>query len=303
MTQTKQLKLALGPVLYFWPRQTVFEFYDRLADSALDIVYLGETVCSKRRELRLADWLEIAGYLTEHGKQVVLSTLTLIEAESELAQLRKICANEQYMVEANDMAAVQMLTEMGVPFVTGPFINIYNARTLQVLMRQGLRRWVMPVELSRANLEALLTEVRTESPEQIAETEVFSYGRLPLAYSARCFSARASNLAKDDCRFICAKHSHGMLLRSQESQRVFTLNGIQTQSADVYNLIDELTVMRDMGVDSVRLSPQLDDMENIIRQFDDARHNKALPKSRAPHTCNGYWYQRPGMEAVSGDVC
>lgn len=303
MTQTKQLKLALGPVLYFWPRQTVFEFYDRLADSALDIVYLGETVCSKRRELRLADWLEIAGYLTEHGKQVVLSTLTLIEAESELAQLRKICANEQYMVEANDMAAVQMLTEMGVPFVTGPFINIYNARTLQVLMRQGLRRWVMPVELSRANLEALLTEVRTESPEQIAETEVFSYGRLPLAYSARCFSARASNLAKDDCRFICAKHSHGMLLRSQESQRVFTLNGIQTQSADVYNLIDELTVMRDMGVDSVRLSPQLDDMENIIRQFDDARHNKALPKSRAPHTCNGYWYRRPGMEAVSGDVC
>jgi collagenase-like PrtC family protease len=299
MTQANQLKLALGPILYLWPRAAVFDFYDRMAGTPLDIVYLGETVCSKRRELHLDDWLEIARYLSQQGKQVVLSTLTLIEAESELAQLRRICSNESYLVEANDMAAVQVLTEQGIPFVAGPFINIYNASTLHVLMRQQLKRWVMPVELSKATLTGILNEVRASSPPQMPETEVFSYGRLPLAYSARCFSARASNLSKDDCHFICARHADGMLLRSQESQRVFNLNGIQTQSADVHNLVDELPVMRDMGVDSVRLSPQLHDMEKIIEQFDTVRRLGVTASIQEKHTCNGYWFERPGMENVS----
>ena len=291
------LKLALGPILYFWPRETIFDFYKTIGQSALDIVYLGETVCSKRRELSLADWLEIAGYLTHQGKQVVLSTLTLIESASELSQLRKICGNEDYLVEANDMAAVAVLSESGLPFVAGPFINIYNASSLQVLMRQGLKRWVMPVELSKATLAGILEGVR-DSSAVFPETEVFSYGRLPLAFSARCFSARAGNLAKDDCRFICAQHSDGMLLSSQESQRVFTLNGIQIQSADVYNLVNELPAMQDMGVDIVRLSPQLNGMDEIIRQFDAVRRFGGTATIQEERTCNGYWHQRPGMEDV-----
>lgn len=301
MTQPHQLKLALGPILYFWPRAAVFDFYDRIADAPLDIVYLGETVCSKRRELRLDDWLAIAQALTQRGKQVVLSTLTLIEAESELSLLRRICGNETYLVEANDMAAVQILSERGIPFVAGPFINIYNASTLHVLMREKLKRWVMPVELSKASLAGILNEVRASSQSQMPETEVFSYGRLPLAFSARCFSARASNLSKDDCHFICARHADGVLVRSQESQRLFTLNGIQTQSADVYNLIEELPAMREMGVDIIRLSPQLHDMNEIIQQYDAARRLGVPVTIPEKHTVNGYWYQRPGMESVTSE--
>ena len=36
------------------------------------------------------------------------------------------------------------------------------------------------------------------------ETEVLAFGRLPLAVSARCFTARAHNLPKDQCDFRCA---------------------------------------------------------------------------------------------------
>jgi len=46
------MKLALGPILYYWERETTFSFYDEIAASPVDIVYLGETVCSRRHTLR-----------------------------------------------------------------------------------------------------------------------------------------------------------------------------------------------------------------------------------------------------------
>ena len=70
------MKISIGQISYFWERQKVFDFYKDLEESAVDIVYLGETICSKRREVTLADWLEIANQLTKAGKEVVLSTLT-----------------------------------------------------------------------------------------------------------------------------------------------------------------------------------------------------------------------------------
>jgi collagenase-like PrtC family protease len=37
-----------------------FQLLQAMAATPVDIVYLGETVCSRRHELRLADWLDIA---------------------------------------------------------------------------------------------------------------------------------------------------------------------------------------------------------------------------------------------------
>ena len=49
------MKIALGPLQYYWPRDKVFAFYDAMAATPVDIVYLGETVCSRRHELRQSD--------------------------------------------------------------------------------------------------------------------------------------------------------------------------------------------------------------------------------------------------------
>ena len=111
-------KLSLGPLLYYWSRDDVFKFYESIAETAVDIVYLGETVCSKRRLLKPDAWLQLAAMLEDAGKQVVLSTLTLLEANSELRSLRKICDNERYMIEANDMTGGQLRSGKK-PFVTG----------------------------------------------------------------------------------------------------------------------------------------------------------------------------------------
>jgi collagenase-like PrtC family protease len=291
------MKVSLGPIPYFWERERVFDFYAHVLEAPVDIVYLGETVCSKRRALRLPDWMDIAERLTAAGKEAVLSTLTLIEAESEAAYMRTIAENERFAVEANDMAAVNML-EGVTSFVVGPHINVYNSRTLALMARAGARRWVMPMELDRDTLAA----IQAQRPAGI-ETEVFVFGRLPLAFSARCFTARAHNLSKDECGFRCADYPDGMPLRTREGQSFLSLNGIQVQSGETYNLVNEVGDLRALGVDVLRLAPQAQGMFEIVDAFrgvmDGHRESSAVAAMLEPYqaygSCNGYWHGVPGM--------
>ena len=119
------MKLALGPVLYYWSREALLAFYAAIAGSGIDIVYLGEVVCSRRHNLRLDDWVALARDLSASGKQVVLSSQALIESESDPNTLRRIATNGDFTVEANEMGAVRLLAG-SVPFVAGPHLNIYN---------------------------------------------------------------------------------------------------------------------------------------------------------------------------------
>ncbi|MFD2367456.1 U32 family peptidase [Pseudoduganella sp. GCM10020061] len=290
------LKLSLGPVLTYWARETLFEFYQVIAESAVDIVYIGETVCSRRHEMRLDDWLDVADLLAANGKEVVLSSQALIESNSELGALRKLVANGRFGVEANDVGAVHCLD--GAPYVAGPHLNIYNPPALATYARTGARRWVMPLELGRAQLLGMRAGMAAGM-----ETEVFAFGRMPLAFSARCFTARKLNLPKDDCRFSCMEHPDGLLLNTREGQPFLVLNGIQTQSASVHNLVAELADMRGIGVDVARISPQSSGTADIIAAFDLARRgaiDTAEARRRiAPHLvgaeCNGYWFGEPGI--------
>nr|WP_086940457.1 U32 family peptidase [Thaumasiovibrio occultus] len=286
------MQFSLGPVLYYWPKDNLVEFYQRAADSDADIVYLGETVCSKRRQTKMADWLSIGRELAASGKQVVLSTMALLEAPSEVNLLKRYIDNGEFLIEANDMGAVGLAAEAHVPFVCGAAINAYNAHSLKHLLAQGMQRWCMPVELSRD----WLLNIKQQSQElgiwDKFETEVFAYGHLPLAYSARCFTARAENRPKDDCETCCINYPTGMKVRSQEAQSVFTLNGIQTQSGDCYNLINDLSAMAGL-VDIVRLSPQGNDTLEMVTAFK-LQQKTAL---RADE-CNGYWHRVEGMATV-----
>ncbi len=297
--KTATTKLALGPILYYWSKQQVEDFYRSIADTAVDIVYLGETVCSKRRNLGARDWIRIGEQLQARGKKVILSTLTLLEAASELSALKRLCMESPFLIEANDIAAMQILKELDKPFVGGPSVNIYNSRTLKKLGEMGLLRWTLPVELSATEL----AEFQRHRPDGM-ETEVFAWGRLPLAYSARCFTARAENLQKDDCGFCCLDYPDGLLLSTREDEAFLCINGIQTQSARTVNLLGEIDRFIDLGVDVLRISPQFQNTMKIIECFSAVindprspqRFNAELEGWMPTAVCNGYWNGDAGME-------
>ncbi|MCX8641035.1 MULTISPECIES: U32 family peptidase [unclassified Gilliamella] len=289
------MKYALGPVLYYWPKIETEAFYHAAKDSEADIIYMGETVCTKRREMKVANWLELAKQIAKSGKQVVLSTLALLEAPSELNDLRQLVNNGDFLVEANDLAAINIAQEHKLPFVAGPAINCYNALTLKLLQKQGMIRWCMPVELSRDWLTNVLNQFDGLHIERKFEVEVFSYGYLPLAYSARCFTARSEDKPKDKCETCCIKYPVGREVFSQEQQKVFVLNGIQTQSGYCYNLGNNLKDMKGL-VDIVRISPLGLATLDIVKQFkanEDGSHPLNIEHKR---DCNGYWNGIAGLE-------
>lgn len=142
-----------------------------------------------------------------------------------------------------------------------------------------------------------------EFPDNV-EMEVFVYGRLPLAFSARCFTARHHNLPKDQCEFKCMDYPDGLSVQTREARPFLVLNGIQTQSDRVYNLVREVPVMDGLKVDVLRISPQASHTREISDIFADViagkcSGNDAFEKMKGlmpAASCNGYWYGKPGME-------
>lgn len=294
--------LTLGPVLFNWQPETWRDFYFRIADEApADTAYLGEAICFKRAPL-FDDYLAaVTARLKQAGKTVVRSTLAEVMSKQERQQVEDVCADVSALVEANDGSALYHLR--GRPHHAGPFINVYNERTIAVLAREGVTNICLPPEMPASAVAALAPEAAKLG----VSLEVQVFGRLPLALSERCYHARAHGRSKDTCQFVCQQDPDGMTLRTLEGEPFLAVNGIQTMSYDYLNLLGEVAALQDMGVARLRLSPHRCDMVAVAEVFRgvlDKRLDVAEGEARlaalnlpAPFS-NGFYYGKPGHRMI-----
>lgn len=253
-------KLSLGPLLYNWPADMARNFYFRVADEMdVDRVFIGEVACSKRQPLHAGYLPEVVERLQAAGKQVIFSTLALVMTEREIKSLKSLFADAgEFLVEVNDVTLLGNCE--GRPFAVGPYINIYNEDTLRFLERLGATVVTLPFELPRSTLKALAAQAQSELEVQV-------FGRLPLAISARCYHARAHQLHKDNCRFVCEKDLDGLDIKTMDGQPFLAVNGTQTQSYTYTNLLQEIPDLQSIGIRNFRLSPQTADMVAVAKIF------------------------------------
>ncbi|AKJ31066.1 U32 family peptidase [Caldimonas brevitalea] len=303
-----RIALTVGPVLTYWTRTALLQFYAEVAESAADTVVLGEVVCSRRHQMKTDDWLALAHDLAATGKEVVLASQALIESEAELRTLRRLVSQGDHLVEAGDASALRLLAQAGAPFVVGPHVNVYSRPALQELALLGACRWVASVEQPLRTL-ALVNPpgqpVRTRHEGAPLATEAWGYGRMPLAFSARCFTARHHRLQKDQCEFRCADDPDGLLLRTGDGVPFLVLNGIQTQSAAQQCLLGERDALLAAGVSRLRLSPRSHGFAAVIEAFEQVMNHGAnaqdalacLQASSLPGgLADGYAHGAAGLE-------
>ncbi|MHA1152375.1 MAG: ubiquinone anaerobic biosynthesis protein UbiV [Alphaproteobacteria bacterium] len=257
-------KLTLGPLLFNWPAERARDFYFRIAEEApVDTVCIGEVVCSKRAPFFAPYLPAVVARLEGAGKEVVHSALALVMSKRERRDLAALAAADDLFVEANDLAAVALLD--GRDHAIGPYVNVYNEGTLAFLARRGARRVSLPFELPARALAALAEAAETmESPPEL---EVQVFGRTPLAISARCYHARAQGLHRNNCQYVCEADRDGMALDTLDGAPFLAVNGTQTLSHGIGNLVGELAALRAMGIGRFRLSPQDLDMVAVAETF------------------------------------
>lgn len=285
-----QPRLTLGPVLFNWRPEALRDFYFRIADEAdVDSVCVGEVVCSKRTPFFAPHIPEVVERLAAAGKEVVLSSLALIMSDREVDAARELAGTEGWLVEANDVSVAAMMG--GRPFAIGPLVNVYNEGTLACLEKMGAIRACLPAELSEDIIARLARSAK-------AEIEVQAFGRLPLAISARCYAARARNLSKDGCQYVCADDPDGMTVDTLDDQAFLAVNGTQTMSYHYLDLLGQLARLRALGVRRFRLWPQEVDMVAVAalyRQTLAGSVDAREAESRLGELC-------PGAEFANGYV-
>ncbi len=327
--------LTLGPLYFHWPEDKRCDFYYRIADEAdVDVVYLGETVCSKREPFFEPYRQKVIDRLKKAGKQVVLSSLAMVTTPREMASIKEK-AKSGFQVEANDLAAVQVLA--GKPFVVGPFINVMNESTRDYFKRLGATRIVFASELSATAIGVLASSSQRVIPVKTGiqrrasasrmsqlprgraaldsrfrgndtgdnlEFEVQVFGRQPLSVAMRCYAARAEGRNKDGCRFACGQYPDGLPVDDYAGRPILSVNGTMTMSHGYVVLLREMKKLQRQGVSHFRLSPQDVDMVRVAALYREVLQGKRTPDSaqkilgklvgRTPFI-NGFLHAKEGL--------
>ncbi len=290
-TGIKQPTISLAPLHYPWSGEQISQFYhDAAQNSLISRVYLGEIVCAKRRPLIQKYLTTIIGELQAANKEIVIST-PVLHNDNDSHQLMldniALAQHHQLTVEINDLAGLSHLN--GQKFIVGPYINTYNRDTLGVFQRIGAQLLCPPFECNQ-------TVIRDLAQGNLP-LEITIFGKIPLSISSRCFIAHHQQLLRDECKLACIKENQELIATSGNTD-LFTINGMQVQSAKIYNLINQLPELLAMGINNFRIMPttgfSLAKISNLITTVLSGQKTPNLDDGQFVngfyHNCEGYKY-------------
>ncbi len=292
-------QLSLGAIFFNWDRNRIENFYKKVADdSVLDTLYVGEVVCTKRPNFDFSLWKDIIKNLQNSGKKVIFSTPAILSNKNEIKIIKKIIDdNPELLIEANDTS----LLGITKPYAVGQLMNIYNESAIEFLEKYNIQEITLPSEIPLKALKTLVESTNIKLGVQV-------FGRLPLALSLRCYHARANNLHKANCNFVCGNDLDGLAVSTLEEQNIFAVNGIQTLSHSYCNLINELQDLMRIGINNFRFSPHSEvdilEISRIFKQYLDNKISlqeaniKINEETKNTDFVNGFFYEKPGMELV-----
>lgn len=291
------MKLTIGPIPYLWEKERVLSFYEEIANTPVSVVYVGEVICSKRTLFGIDTVEKVCRMLHNAGKEAVISTLGLMTTQEELGFIEALC-KLPYPIEANNIGVLNFCS--GKETVAGPHLAIYNGSTAKFLAGLGVKRVVFMPELSMESISPIASAVPS------VEKEIIGFGHLPLAFSWRCYTARALDLSKANCAIVCKKYPEGMPLETMDGMPIFNINGTQLMSAQKVCMMEQLDILKALGIDYLRIIPQDRNTTEVIGIFSKAIGGvmtypaalEALKRYAPEGISNGWFYGQPGREYV-----
>ena len=301
------MKISVGPAPSAWGRERIESFYRGLARCPVDYIYLGETACPVRSCFS-PDFLDrLCDELTRAGKKVYISSLTLLRNEKQHRAFRDLAQRVQH-IEINSPAFLGLARHYHA--VTGMFLNVYNSVTANILAEHKVERIMLPCELNFQSIASIAKRCA-------AATELIVHGHIPIGISGTCQMARSLGRNGDGCGKFCQRYHEGMVLNAG-GRPMFRIDGPQTLSASTYCLVGYLPQLAQAGVDTVRILPQWNHTDRIVRIYKDVLENRRhcidaaeeLKVLSSGELCNGWllgkagWvYELPNMPHTSKDVC
>lgn len=291
------MKISLGPAPFNWGIEKLRQFYQEMAETPLDTIFIGEVFCEKRNSLTLKELEELMEPLREKGKEVYFSTGTLITDSDQWKRLLQR-SEMKCGVEANNIGIISNHRVMK-KLVAGPFLNLYHHRSVQFLERFNLTGVVLPFELSQKSVKSIISKVKTH-------IEVIAYGNLPLGVSWRCYIARSHGLSVKQCQFKCMHYPRGIIAENLDGIPLFLINGPYILSAKKRCLIKELEQLKTMGVASIRIMPQYKNTSEIVKIFRRTMDHQLGPQNAFEQLSslaqssltNGWFYGEAGWKYI-----
>lgn len=298
------MKISLGPAPSCWGGEELKKFYQEIARSHVDAVFIGEIVCPKRRVLSPADLKEITKILRESGKKVFFSSLALVTSEKEFASIRQLFSIGDG-IEANTISILNLYQASdpiaaNQDLIIGPFLNIYNWKAANYLAKFNPERIIVPFELPGRSIE----DIAQKSSIPI---EVTVWGNLSTSLSWRCYTARTFDLTQANCQKKCLEYPDGIVLKTVDNQDLFLIDGSQVLAAKTHCLIKQLDKLDFIGVSSIRIQPHREHTVEIVNIFQEVIAGKKNSKEAleelseyAPHgLCNGWFWGEAGWKYIA----